>query len=445
MKKSIFIISILVIISCVMIGFGIYFIKLSSYKNITSSAFDKIFADFEKTFIVKHDYMYLDSLSYSSDIKINTNSLKENISSIEGEKLQKFLTRIYNMNGSNTNISFERDFPNKQYLLKFNSEVKEKKYEGKILVSNSTKYYYLKDYTKKKYINDGSNNYFESITKEDRDNITYLINFIKADLKNQLTNNDDNIVKTKANQEIDGVTAEYDKLSISLDKNRIKSILNKMHDNLVNDKRSNYIISNYYKDFEKFKFDKKNLKLTNFTLCIYTYGLEATPAKIEVKYTFDNNNYILIYEYGKDINKGNFIKNNVVVYNFTDKITNNGRIITLTDRNMLDSGKITISNKKDDYNIDLEIKKDNKTIRFNYSDKVTTTKKDASYENDRRIYYNILDNKEFSFEINIKSLINTNTNIEEDITDSILKSSLSEEEREKIDNYKKDILEYLES
>lgn len=444
MKKNIIIIALLIISSLIMIGFGIYLMNLSSYKSIVNKTVDEVFKEFEKCFITKHEYMSFDSLSYFSDIKITTNSPKENIKYIEGDKLQKSLTTIYNMNGSTNTISLEKDLSKKEYLFKFNSKVKDKNYEGKILVNNSTKYYYLKDYTKK-YINAGSNNYFESMTSQDRDNIDYLINYIKEDLKKQLVSNDDNIIRTKANQEINGVNAEYDKLSISLDKNRIKSLLNKMHDNLVNDKRSNYIISNYDSSFKDFKFNKNNVKINNFVLCIYTSGLKAKPAKIELKINLEKDNYIFTYIYGEEINQGSIVKNNSIMYGFTDKITNNGRIITLTDKNLLDSGKITISNKKDDYSIDLDVKRENKNIRFNYSDKLNTIKKDVSYESNKRIYFNILDNKDFSFEINIKSDIKTTSNIDEDVTDSILESSLSEEEKNKVDNYREDMLNYLES
>ena len=218
-----------------------------------------------------------------STIKITANSSNYD-SNIDITKLNKNLKPLnyskLTQNLSDTTIELQTitNTKNKAKRVTFTSNLSGKSpLTLKKLIVNSTEYYYNSD-VKKNYINLGNNTYFETVTAKNTpfDNFKHLYNISLESLSKDLT---ESLELTKHK--------EYNKISLSLDKENVDNILTNILTSLEKDEKSKIILSGYNQ-----KINKKSLKNINKISKSATIQINIYTEK----YTYKVKSYELIYK-----------------------------------------------------------------------------------------------------------------------------------------------------
>ncbi len=380
-----------------------------------------------------------DSYTMTSNIKFNLESDYLKSLATQDPAYLPFYQLLTNLNNTNSNITLTQDKTNKKLLLNYNSNLNNiELITGKYLIENNTEYYYVNGITPS-YINNGNNNYFETLNSEttQQENLLYIVNRVSESLKENLT--DDYFTKTKENN--------LTKIGLKLDNESMNKLINSILKDLKKDKKATEILTGYNKDF-------KNLKIKNNTILekgqkleinIYTDSIVYTPKKYELIFLDNRNTNKLVYE--KNDKKGL-----IMIYN-NNKLESTLELTTEKEQttiNALDSknkkiGTLTLNNTKNSKKISMNLNIDNMAIDLSISSKNTNIKKEKSYNNDTKISIVATTNNTslLDFNISITSSIITNIKIEENVSDSILKSSITTEQQENLNNKLTNIISTL--
>ena len=438
-KKKVIIICVaitLILIAGISIFLGIYFTKLTKPSYIFGVGIDKINDKITNYVSIDEKYNLGDSFSVESSLDFDLDS-EEYQKKIKTDKEAKEKYQIIkNLSATTNNISLIQDAKGKKVLFELHSELpKEKLIDYKYLIKDSTSYYYVEDILNK-YVNAGTNNYFEIFSDEttNMENIKYVHNAFVKGLKSSLDDKDFN--RYNATENINGSVVNVNQISIKIDDKKLHKILNSTIDYLKNDEKANKILTNVYKDFSKYKIkDSKELleKQESYTLNIYTSKYRNIALKYEIVHLKGDEKKI--YSYEGNASKGTlyYIDDDTVIY--TIDLSDDGKII---------EGKIKSSSNKDIGIIKVEKNDTSKYFTFNfddgnkkydviYSSKNSNLKENKSYDNEKNLAFKYLNDKVsiLSGEITLNSKISINAKIEEDIADAVLYSTLSDNGKEK--------------
>ena len=443
---------VLVIVFCfsiISISIGLYINNLSKPKNILKESIFFIHNQGKK-YLLSDEILYVgDNYTSKSSIDFNLNSeyyLRDSKSNEDSLKKYNFIKNISNMN---TNLLIKQDVKNEIKYMELSQKIGDEDIFGyKRLIDNSTEYYFINGILNN-YVNNGTCNYFESLSEENttRSNAIYLYDFIFNSLQNNMK--DEYFDSYDIIESINSKNINVHKITIKFNNKNVREILNNILKDLKNDKKANNILSSVYSDFNKYKVkDKINFfsKDEYYELSIYTSKFLCKPLKYELihmngdvkeKHIIEKNNNSFDYYY---------LENDSVSYNVN---------VVVNDNSIL--GKIYNSSSKEIGEFLLEIKDNNKYFNYTfddsinkiglkYSSKYDKVKNNTSYVNTKILDINYLVNKEIKLSGNVKFIneVSNKVKIDEDVNSPILYSKLDEEVKNKINNKFNDVKTRLE-
>lgn len=448
--KVIWILLILIII--VIAGFCFYYgfilNKASKPKNVYDKVIDKIDENIFKYFELDKDYLVGDDFQISGDIKYELEGAYYLQNSAVNPDDIKIYNKINNLNNSKTTYTYiQNNEENKLYKDVKQTIGEEEVLLKKTLIEDTTEYVYINGVSDK-YINNGTNIYFENISNSNttKDNIEYLhqvvLNSFKASLEEKY------FEKSKKKVNVNDQYKDTYQMSIMIDDKRLKEILNSVIKSIKKDQRANDIVSGFYIDFENYKIsDKERIldKNEKYLINIYTDKIWFNPVKYEIIHL--NNNERETYAYTGDLEgRLTYIKNDEFKYGIDVSINHKTYLFAFNNASGKNIGKIKLDKNSGMYNLDVDLSLDNKTYLVTYSSKYKDLKKKESYTiNDYlKVKYSEDDIVKFSGDIKNTIKINTTNTIKEEVGDVIIRSSLTEEEENNYNNVKDRLIERLE-
>ena len=449
MKRKFLIISLLIIIvSTISIGIGLYLNRLSKPEYIFSKGIDIIknkvdsYTDIPKDLNMKDTY----ELNGKINFELDSEFYKKDKSNQESFKKYNL---INNLNKSETTFLIQKNQNKKMGYFELNQDIdKENIINTKYYIADSTKYYFINGVLNE-FVNDGSCNYFENITSNnsEKENIDYLYNFITKSIKNSLEEEYFNTKDTK--DTINNKEIEVYKVSMRLNNKNIKEILNKVLKALKNDKKASTLLNNINKDILKTKL-KDNTQILNkneyYDITIYTTKILHKPLKYQVKHV--DNNDIRTYIYEGDNKKGDFyyLENDLLKYKLNLVLKNNEIDSKILDESNKKIGEFKLEKNKYDTTISYAVNQEDKKVDLIYSDSYTKVVKNKSFINTKKLSFKYIENKEnkLNGEISVSIKAINKPNILVDISKAKLKSNLTDKEKENINKYYETIINRLE-
>jgi len=428
-KNNKFIIELLITVGIITIMMGTYLLYLSNSKRIFSKAINNIESKTEKILDYENNienYTIINNLK----IKSNTNNLSEYIKkNKENNEYEDIYRILNNINNTEDNLEFTSNKSKKELFINYDSKVNEKEFaKEKYYIKDSTEYYYIKGITKN-YINNGRDDYFESLNSSttEQDNLKYLNKTILNKIKNSLDNK--YFTKTK--------DKNYTKVSLKLDSKNIDEIYSNVLKELKNDKRANSILTGYDKDFFK-NNSKINLisKNEEIYINIYTDSILYNP----IKYEFIKDKEKIVFECNKPEKLLKIYKNNKLKRTIKISINKNKIKAEIYNKNEK-IGLISISKNKDNKKIVVNINEDNKntdlTITIDKYDK-----KNNKYKLKTIVRLNHTNNAVELYSLEIDDLLELTEakSINEDISNADFASSLKDNDKTLMKEKKESII-----
>lgn len=441
------------LLSLILLTLGFYFELIANKERILKKGVSNIFENvIEVVDMFEFDTGLLNNYKKEADIKITSNSLNntyltEQNSITKKENLALNLGNIFrNLNETNIKITSINDAQNKKRFIHLQSNLQGANLlELKSLTENSTKYYYVSGFLNT-YVNNGNDNYFESIDEETTiiDNVKYLSNLIIESITNNIQPSDYKITEEKLS--INNKEKNYKKISIEIDKKKADEINKNVVKSIKNDDRSRKIILSTNKEINDLKtniFPKKANLILNTYVENYTYKIK----KYEIIYTNSKTkeNITVTYEY-KNKNEGTgeiIINNEKYKYEYISK--EKSKEITLyTEYQKI--GTISIEKTKTGILFDLNIVNNNKDVSINYIMNLLNLKKEKSYNQEQQLTIRTeVNNEPLNFDVTINTKVNNKVKIDEDTSSSIIEKTLPDEEITRLNNIFLDVITKLNS
>ena len=277
-------------------------------------------------------------------------------------------------------------------------------------------------------------------------NIEYIHEATIKALKNNLQ--EEYFEKYSVTKNINGSNLDVNQISIRIDDKKLHQIVNGIIKDLKEDPEANKILTSIDIDFAKRKV-KDNKRLLNkdesYTLNIYTSKYRNIALKYELIH-LDGDEKIT-YSYEGNYSKGNFyyIEDDTVIY--TISITDDGKIIEGKVKDSTNKEVGTIKIEKNDASTYYTFNFDDGKKKYDviYSSKNNNLVNNKSFTNEKKLSFKYIDEKVsiLSGEVTLNSEITKTGKIEEDISEAVLSSTLSDEIKAKYDNKKDNIIERL--
>ncbi len=425
------IILILIILASFLFYKGYYYNNLAKPKTIFSNFIDEINNKLINYYNLDKKYEIGDNFAIEGETSFGFSSEKYLANSIDQESLEKYHI-INNLNNTRLTYNLMQNKSSKQlYFASKGTIGNELVFNNKYLVENSTKYYFLENILNT-YVNDGSCNYFENLNNDvtSKENVDYLYNFIINSLKNNL--NENKITKYEVTEKINNEDVNVYQISMTIDDNFIRNLLNNILNDLKHDNRANSILTNIDKDFSKTKISNKKFfvpKNESYVLNIFVNKFLYKPLKYQLIHLNNKSKETLSYEISNNGGDIYYLSNESL--KFIGKVTYNNKNISI---NFLDSNKKNIGTFKynkssNGFNFNLLFNQDNKAINLVFSSKFINYNKDG-YSNEMVISFKRTDNliNVLSGDIKISNKISKKVKINEDVSTAVLSSSLTEEQ-----------------
>lgn len=425
----------LLIISISLISSGLYIgyvsnpkrIALTAMRSLSTSIYTKKETSKENVVPVLNKET---GYTINSSIKLTASSPYIVNKATTDEKYLKYANLIKNINSTENNISYIQDNKNKKLLVNIDSTLyNEPLFIGKYLIQDATTYYYINNF-KDTYINNGNNNYFETITtKTTTENIKYLLDFIKSSFKSNLKN--DYFEITEKEMVIANEKDTYNQITLNIDNDKAKKIINSILKDLKNDKESSKIITSINKNFNNYKITKKTqiLKENNsIVFNIYTDKMTYQIRKQEIILKNTDTKITISYDYNK---RGEVLLNDEIIYYYHIDKNSDGSRINILSREQKNIGSIIYNNVNNLKVIEFNYSDSKYTISANYKVETSTIEKDKKHSIVNQFNLRITNNETELINANylIDTIIENKAKIEEDISTSIFQSSVTEEEK----------------
>lgn len=425
---------ILILFSAFFIGIGIYFSKLSKPSAIFGLAIDSIQMKVDDALDFYKGYEVGDTFTLNGTVQARFDSEQLAIDkNSDPEALQKYQL-LKNISNTKNQLTFMQNKEEKQLFFSFSQMLgDEELVQYKYVIHDATKYYFVKEVLEN-YVNDGNSSYFESLTADQTTlgNYNYLYHFIIQSLKEQL--NDDYFKTYRVHQNIYGKDNYVYQVSFTLTDKRIHSILNGILKDLKNDPQANKILTGIYDDFSKVKVSNQKKYLSSkesYTINIYTSTFLYKPMKYEILYIGGNEKKSYVYE-GDDKNgKAYYLADDKVVYQFDVGMSNGHMEVVFKDSNEKQIGSLKYEKEDDGLFIDFDYDYKNRKNQFVFSSKYQKVERGKSHQNHTEIMVKQLENNIglFDGEIMIDFDVQSDAKLEEDLSESVLEASLTDEKK----------------
>lgn len=328
---------------------------------------------------------------------------------------------LKNLTNTENNITIVQDKKNKNLFVNYDSKLSgQPLINTKYLVNNATEYYYIDGITNS-YINNGNNNYFESLNSSTTtiDNTKYMIEKIQESLSNNI----------KEEYLSESYQDQYKIITMTLTEDNFVELANNILKDLKNDTKANQIMTSLNKDFSKKTITKKDVSgMKTIKFNIYVNKLLPRVMKYEIK-TDDKNSII----YSKENNQ------NVVEIHEGESLTkleittqDEKTEVKITDDKNNDLGSISISKTDTNYDVIAKIITEDMNIDIGYNYQMTNLKKSTSYDSTATISLNIAAKQTTILDgtVTMKMHSTNDTTITEDVSNSALASTLTSNQQE---------------
>ena len=340
-----------------------------------------------------------------------------------------------NLSNTENKLTVVQDKENKKLLVDYDSKLARKPLvRTKYLVENATEYYYIDGVTNS-YINNGNNNYFESLNSAttSKENEIYIIEKIAESMEKNI----------KEEYISESYEEEYKKVSITLTEKDIVEFGNNILTDLKNDSKANQIMTGYNKDFAKMKITSEDVAgMDHISLHVYLDKMIGTVKK----YDFEFGDFNIVYIKGEE-KLVEFRQSNEIIMKLKIKTQNDKTEIAITDQEDNEMGNISII--KTDTNCDVIINIEDETTSMNigYNYQLKNLKKNKSYDSTTTMTMNIASNNTTILEgtITIDSNVDSDTTIKEDVSSSVLASSVSSSQEQLLNQKMTTIMQQLMS
>lgn len=445
---KVFLFLIIIGFACGLIYIGLYLNKVSKKSYPFKVTVDKVFAKVEQILLEDDKYILKDNFYISGSVDSELSSEEyASKSKVDIEYLKKN-NKLKNLSLMDTKFEISQDRNNGRWYASLDEKIGTNSvFSGKYLINDSTRYFLVNGILKN-YVNDGGSTYFESFNDKNSSisNLNYVYYFIRDSLKKNIKEEELEGFDTETN--INNESMKVSQISYKITDKTIKNLLSGVLNDLKKDDKCKNIIGGIFSDFSNWKIDKNKKYLNSnesYILNIYTKKLINTPLKYEIVYMVDDQKEI--YSYEGDENNGVFYYslNNEVKYNAVYKNNNKKVDITVTDRKDNSVGTIKIDKDVNNLIFTLTLDLDKDKYDINYSRKFANYNKD-NYDREDNLSFRIMKDmiNKINGNIKVTSKVESKAKIDEDISDSVLRSTISASENEKIDNLRENISNVLE-
>ena len=442
-KKELFIIVLFLVLAIILITLGITIYNKTTPNNIFNSNLKHLNKQLYETLFFERDKTNLSgNYRIDSDIKINISST-EPIS----EEYTIDQNNIFNTNISNSTNKFTyiHSLDNKKLYINYNSSINENTiFDYKYIIDNSTNYRYLNNF-KDEYINYGNANYFETLSSNNTNSNNYK--YIGNKFIDYFTSNLD---KEKFNQEkvttyLDNDQKSLNKLSYYFNNKELTTNLNKVKKDLEKDEETKALLNNLNANILGYNLEKDLLKKKeSITLSIYS-DMFYKVKKYEL--TYQNENYEKIYSVVPKENETviSIIENTKLLRKYRITKKDNKYNIVIENTKGVNEGTIEFINNEKETSLVGSTQSNDEKYDITLDRKITNLKANKSYDSTITLSYQKTNTqtteKEKNIFITINSNITSNSKINEEVNNTILLSTLNEEEKNKLDNITKELIE----
>ncbi len=437
-----------VLFAIFLICFGFYIQNISSPKYIYKSGMSKVMNTFVDYLSYDNDYVFGDNFNIDGNLALNiSNDVYKNKALYDSEYLKKN-NLINNLSNMEINYRISQNRKSKQLFLSLNEQMENNIiFNGNYLVDDSTKYY-LVNSIDKNYINAGNNNYFEMFGENETtiSNFRYLYEFIIDSLS---LNMQEGTVVYESNIDISDKDCDVRQISYKFTNDSVIKLFNSVVKDMKKDERANKIMSSIYPDFSGFRLSNNDnilKKNESYTLNIYTGKIFGNPLRYEVVYINGDNKKVYTYE--GDDTSGIFYYSVNDEARYSAKYSSDNKNIKMVffDRLSENVGKLVLSRDKNGVKVNSSMDIEGKSYDINYSSKNSNLLKHKSFDNQKSLTLKIINGStiELSFDAILTSTISSDTDIREDISGAILKSTLSDDKKTTLQNLYDDVKMRLE-
>lgn len=357
-----------------------------------------------------------DNYKTTSNIKMNLKSDYFSALATMDPSYAMISNLLNNLSNTENNITMVQDKENKKLFFNLDSKLSgQSLINTKYLVENATAYYSIDGVTNT-YVNNGNNNYFESLNSSTttNENLKYLIEKIAESMANNL----------EESYLSESYTDEYKVITITLTEQNIVTYGNKIINDLKNDEKANQIMTGYNANFSEAKLTEKDVTGTG-TIKVNIYLDKILSQVSQYELELGNGNKCIYYkENGKEIVE--LISEEETT---TLEIEKHGEKteINIKDGSNASLGKVTISQTSTNYDIVANITSEEATLDFGYNYQITNLKKSTSYDSAATITIKMTAQNTTIIDgtITVTSQTTNDTTISEDTSSSVLASTLS--------------------
>ncbi len=436
------------LVSFVLIGFGVYLNILATPRNITGTAIDKASYLFKNYLDSDGGFSLGDNFTLESDIDFNMESEYYVAQSKVDSSALQILNLLNNISNLETKVTIKQNAKEKKASFELAGKIQEEKLINmKYLVDNATEYYFVEGFLDS-YVNNGSCNYFESFDTNNstKENIEYLYTFILESVKNNLK--DEYFKKSVEKVSSLGRKEEANLVSMSIDDKVYKEILKGVLADLKKDEKANKILTSIDEDFAKTKIKENKTYLKkdeNYTINIYTTKLLNKHLKTEIIYTSGTSRQTLSYE-GNDT-EGNiyFISDGKLIYTVTCKFSDNKYEFKIKDSGDKEYGVLKVEFNSKSKSISFTINGEEMKADLIYVSKYVGAKAKNKYTTEQKLTFKVTENSisKFNGDVVVVTKASNDAVINEDVSNAVLKSTVTEEQQALLDNKLTNVLERL--
>lgn len=357
-----------------------------------------------------------DNYKTTSNIKMNLKSDYFSALATMDPSYAMISNLLNNLSNTENNITMVQDKENKKLFFNLDSKLSgQSLINTKYLVENATAYYSIDGVTNT-YVNNGNNNYFESLNSSTttNENLKYLIEKIAESMANNL----------EESYLSESYTDEYKVITITLTEQNIVAYGNKIINDLKNDEKANQIMTGYNANFSEVKLTEKDVAGTG-TIKVNIYLDKILSQVSQYELELGNGNKCIYYkENGKEIVE--LISEEETT---TLEIEKHGEKteINIKDGSNTSLGTVTISQTSTNYDIVANITSEEATLDFGYNYQITNLKKGTSYDSAATITIKMTAQNTTIIDgtITVTGQTTNDTTISEDTSSSVLASTLS--------------------
>ena len=357
-----------------------------------------------------------DNYKTTSNIKMNLKSDYFSALATMDPSYAMISNLLNNLSNTENNITMVQDKENKKLFFNLDSKLSgQSLINTKYLVENATAYYSIDGVTNT-YVNNGNNNYFESLNSSTttNENLKYLIEKIAESMANNL----------EESYLSESYTDEYKVITITLTEQNIVTYGNKIINDLKSDEKANQIMTGYNANFSEVKLTEKDVTGTG-TIKVNIYLDKILSQVSQYELELGNGNKCIYYkENGKEIVE--LISEEETT---TLEIEKHGEKteINIKDGSNASLGTVTISQTSTNYDIVANITSEEATLDFGYNYQITNLKKSTSYDSAATITIKMTAQNTTIIDgtITVTSQTTNDTTISEDTSSSVLASTLS--------------------